>query len=172
MTNDELLQAAAALLAPWTISTRAPEANRLDVLMHVTDLLPAAQVLRDAHWGYLVALTALDYAGKPNPFAQDERYVRLVQAGAVAADAPVMELLYFYSAGPVLVTLRMLITRESPTIPSVCGIIPSASFFERELSEMFGITVQNTPDPRKLFLPDDWAAGSYPLRKDFVQATE
>jgi Ni,Fe-hydrogenase III component G len=32
---------------------------------------------------------------------------------------------------------------------------------------MFGITVENIPDPRRLVLPDDWPDGQYPLRKDW-----
>ena len=55
----------------------------------------------------------------------------------------------------------------TPGVPSVCAIIPSASFFERELIEMFGITVDGTPNRDRLFLPDDWPQGVYPLRKDF-----
>ena len=172
MTNDELLKTAADLLSPWAKGSRAAEVNRLDVHINAGDLLSAVQALLGAHWGYLVAITALDYLGKPNPFAQDERFKQLVESDAVAADAAVFELLYFFSAGPVMVALRMITPRTATTIESVCGLIPSASFFERELSEMFGITVVNTPDARKMFLPDDWPANSYPLRKDFVQTKE
>ena len=43
-----------------------------------------------------------------------------------------------------------------------------ATFFERELSEMFGITVVGTPNPDRLFLPDDWPTDAPPLRKDFI----
>jgi Ni,Fe-hydrogenase III component G len=52
-------------------------------------------------------------------------------------------------------------------IPTVCNLIPSAIFFERELIEMFGITVEGTPNTDHLFLPDEWPEGVYPLRKDF-----
>ena len=50
-----------------------------------------------------------------------------------------------------MVTLRMLLPREAPAIASVCGLFPSSSFFERELAEMFGITVVNTPTPTTCF---------------------
>ena len=63
--------------------------------------------------------------------------------------------------------LRVGLGRDRPVIPTICNIIPSASFFERELSEMFGITVEGTPNPARLFLPDEWPAGVYPLRKDY-----
>jgi len=54
------------------------------------------------------------------------------------------------------------------SIPSVCSICPGATFFERELGEMFGIHVIGTPNPDRLFLPDQWPTNAPPLRKDFV----
>jgi Ni,Fe-hydrogenase III component G len=55
-------------------------------------------------------------------------------------------------------------------VPSICGVIPSAGFFERELGEMLGVTVDGIPDASRLFLPDDWPDGVYPLRKEFAAA--
>jgi Ni,Fe-hydrogenase III component G len=60
------------------------------------------------------------------------------------------------------------VPKTDAVIPTVCGVIPSAGFFERELIEMFGVTVIGTPDPSRLFLPDDWPEGVYPLRKEFT----
>ena len=173
--TETALQTGGALLAQWTKGTRTPEPGRLDVLIDSADLLPAAKSLIDAHWGYLVAITGLDYLGKSAALAQDERYKRLIEATNAPADAGVLEVLYFFASGPAMITLRALVLRDAatvPSVPSVCGIIPSASFFERELSEMFGITVTNTPDPRRLFLPDMWPENVPPLRKDFVPNKE
>jgi Ni,Fe-hydrogenase III component G len=36
--------------------------------------------------------------------------------------------------------------------------------------EMFGIVVSGTPDPSRLYLPEDWEEGVYPLRKDWTNA--
>jgi NADH:ubiquinone oxidoreductase subunit C len=169
MTTETVLQNGAALLTPWAKGQRTPEANRLDVLIHAPDLLACVKALLDARWGYLVAITGLDYVGKSAAaFAQDARWLSLVEAGAPAAPEGVLEVLYHFSDGPAMLTLRMLLLRDRAAIASVCGLIPSASFFERELSEMFGIQVVNTPDPKRLFLSDDWPAEVYPLRKDFV----
>jgi Ni,Fe-hydrogenase III component G len=59
------------------------------------------------------------------------------------------------------------IPRENGSTPSLCEVIPSAEAFERELSEMFGVTVVGLRNPEHLYLPDDWAEDQYPLRKDF-----
>ena len=53
----------------------------------------------------------------------------------------------------------------SASIDSVVPMWPTADWHERETAEMFGITFNNHPDPRKLLLPDDWTV--HPLRKDF-----
>lgn len=77
-----------------------------------------------------------------------------------------MEVLYHFCAGAAIVTLRVIIARDLPSVPSICRLIPSAVVYERELHEMFGITVIGIPNADRLFLPDDWAETSFPLRKD------
>jgi len=57
--------------------------------------------------------------------------------------------------------------REAPVVPSLSEIIPSAEAFERELREMFGVEISGLKTPERLYLPDDWPEGVYPLRKDF-----
>lgn len=52
-----------------------------------------------------------------------------------------------------------------PSIDSVVPLWPTADWHERETAEMYGITFNNHPDPRKLLTPDNWKI--YPLRKDF-----
>jgi Ni,Fe-hydrogenase III component G len=32
--------------------------------------------------------------------------------------------------------------------------------------EMLGVKIENHPNPKRLFLPDDWPEGEYPLRKE------
>jgi Ni,Fe-hydrogenase III component G len=149
MNIDTVLQTASALLTPWAKDTQKRDPDRLDVSLTVEDLLPAVKALHDTHWGYLAAITGLD----------------------LGVDAGGIEVLYHFCTGAAVVTLRLRTPRAAASVPSVCGVIPSASLFERELSEMLGVTVVNTPDPTRLFLPDDWPDGVYPLRKDFVTET-
>lgn len=56
-----------------------------------------------------------------------------------------------------------------PAFVSLAKDIYSASLFEREIKEMFGIEPRGNPDLRRLRLHDEvWPEGFYPLRKDFV----
>ncbi|MCX6556291.1 MAG: NADH-quinone oxidoreductase subunit C [Candidatus Aminicenantes bacterium] len=77
------------------------------------------------------------------------------------------EVIYHLASNLATVNVRILAPRSAPTIPSVCSVIPGAILYERELQDMFGLVVQNIPDPRPLLLADDWPAGEYPLRKDW-----
>ena len=77
------------------------------------------------------------------------------------------EVVYHMASSMATVNVRILTPRSDPKIPSVCAVIPGAILYERELQDMFGLVVENIPDPRPLLLADDWPAGEYPLRKDW-----
>lgn len=145
MDTENILEQAEQVLAGWTMEGNRPAANRLDVVIEAGNLTPAVGALQQRNWGYLAAITGLD----------------------LGPEAGKMEVLYQFCEGAAVVTLRVMVDRDSAVIPTVCGLIPSAGFFERELSEMFGITVEGTPNTDRLFLPDEWPEGQYPLRKDF-----
>lgn len=145
MTTETTLQTGAKLVESWTEATNTPEPNRLDVTVEPGNLIAAVTALHSARWGYLSAITGLDLG---------------VEAGK-------FEVLYHFCEGAAIITLRVPVPRENATVPSIYNVIPSVSFYERELQEMFGVVVEDTPNPDKLFLPDDWPDGVYPLRKDF-----
>ncbi len=77
------------------------------------------------------------------------------------------EILYHFANNQVVLTLRVKVQKENPEIPSICGLIPGAILYEREIQDILGIRVKNIPDSRPLILPDNWPAGNYPLRKDW-----
>lgn len=173
MTGDEAmdvesaLRTAESLLAPWAKQMARPEPHRLDVTVAVSDLLRAVRALTDVRWGYLSAITGLDHPGASAEPSEEQREPPEAAAGMALA-AGEIEVLYHFCAGAAVATVRVRVPRDTASVPSICAIIPSAGFFERELSEMLGVAVVGTPDPSHLFLPDDWPDGVYPLRKDFV----
>jgi Ni,Fe-hydrogenase III large subunit/Ni,Fe-hydrogenase III component G len=66
------------------------------------------------------------------------------------------------------ITVSMDIPQENPCFDTLAKNVHSASLFEREIWEMFGIEPKGNPDLRRLRLHDEvWPKGSYPLRKDF-----
>jgi NADH-quinone oxidoreductase subunit C len=77
------------------------------------------------------------------------------------------EVLYHMANENCVLNVRILTPRNDPKIPTITGVIPGAILYERELQDMFGIVVENIPDPRPLLLSDDWPEGQHPLRKDW-----
>jgi len=130
----------------WSLETEAPEPNRLDVkLASADDLVTIVAAMRVKRLGYLSAITGLD------PGLETSR----------------LEILYHFCAGAAVITLRVSVPRQTPVLPTLSQIIPSAEIFERELSEMFGVTVSGLQIPEHLYLPDGWPEATYPLRKEF-----
>jgi Ni,Fe-hydrogenase III component G len=151
-TTEEILHIAAQLTEGWVwkSKTEKPEPNRLDVYVErIEDLVPMAVGLRVQGLGYLSAITGLDYG---------------LEAGT-------LEVLYHFCTGEAVITLRVSLPRMDASVPTMTEIIPSAEAFERELSEMFGITVVGLRNPLRLYLPDDMPEHIHPLRKD-IRAEE
>ncbi len=68
----------------------------------------------------------------------------------------------------VWVYVRTCVPENAPRFPSIAKDIYSATLFEREIREMFGIEPEGSLDTRRLRLHDEvWPQGVYPLRKDF-----
>lgn len=78
------------------------------------------------------------------------------------------EILYHLSWEHNEITVRTEIPRENPAVPTVSLVLPGALTYEREIQDLFGIRVTDIPDSRRIVLPDEWPAGVYPLRKDYV----
>ena len=66
------------------------------------------------------------------------------------------------------ITVSIDIAQEDQFFDSLAKNIYSASLFEREIWEMFGVLAKGNPDLRTLNLHDEVISrGNYPLRKDF-----
>jgi hypothetical protein len=64
------------------------------------------------------------------------------------------------------VTVKVLISPETLTFPSVTPLVPACVWYEREAYDMFGLIAEGLPDRRRLVLSDDWPDNLFPLRKD------
>ncbi len=172
MDTDTLFLQASDILKPFTRWSKQERADLMTVSVSRTDLLGAIQALLDAKWGYLSAITGLHIPGVENKTSEEKQWDRLSGDNIHTIPPSLGDsflILYHFCRDNVTLNLRVHPPSiKDASVPSVCGIIPSATLYERELVELFGITVTDTPDTTHLLLPEDWPDGVYPLRKDFT----
>jgi NADH-quinone oxidoreductase subunit C len=80
---------------------------------------------------------------------------------------PRFELVYILVSIPNRLRLRMKVRLPGadPRVATMSGLWPAANWLEREVWDLFGISFDGHPDPRRLLMPEDWEG--YPLRKDY-----
>ncbi|MDR0415272.1 MAG: NADH-quinone oxidoreductase subunit D [Prevotellaceae bacterium] len=123
------------------------EDNRLTVTLPADKLYGVARYLRydrPEKFDYLIDIVGMDYGDA---------------LGAAYHISP--------SQTPSLVVTLVTRTgnREQPELFSVCDLWDSASVYEREVYDFFGVRFINHPDMRRIFLRTDW--NGFPLRKDY-----
>ncbi|MHB1830632.1 MAG: NADH-quinone oxidoreductase subunit C [Candidatus Micrarchaeaceae archaeon] len=108
------------------------------------DALPATlSRMKSAGFDYLVKITAVDYV--------DHVDAIYLLRNLEASKAEIVE-----------VTLNV----SDLWLPSVANVHKSADWYERELSEMFGIEIKDRKAPRLLL--EKWDGTEPPLRKSFI----
>jgi len=103
-----------------------------------------------------------------------ESVVRLLEAGFRLAlvgarhDEAVIEIVYLFVDGPPdqRIELRVLLDARQPRIPSIAHLNYSASRFEREMYDLFGVQPIGHPQLRRLVLHQHWPRGWHPMRHD------
>ena len=143
MSDIEIVESLKRDLGAKALELTNPDRRRIFLKVAAADLVPAVTLLRDKYdCAYLATISGVD---KGEAF----------------------EFLYHFASPVASLSVRTEIPRTEPRLPSICAVIPGAILYERELQEMFGVTVEGIPDGRRLNLPDDWPDGQYPLRKDW-----
>jgi len=150
MSDTDIVESLKRDLGAKALEVANPDRRRIFLKIAPADLVPAVTRLRDSYdCAYLATISGVD-------------------------KGEVFEILYHFASPVASITVRTEIPRTEPRLASICAVIPGAILYEREIQEMFGITVEGIPDARRLNLPDDWPDHQYPLRKDwkFVRPTE
>jgi len=176
MDINESFAKAEQILAPWTGVATHPAPDRMDVVIPAKSLVEAVTALVEAKWGYLSAITGLDHPGSTEPASEALRWQRLTEEIEAPSDEEsregTLEALYHFCEGAAILTLRVRVRYTSSALPTICNIQPAATLYEREIMELFGVTIVGTPNSERLLLSDDWPEGVYPLRKSFTSLKE
>jgi NADH-quinone oxidoreductase subunit C/D len=109
-------------------------------------------------YGMLYDLTAIDERNRQNRHEQPDSDFTVVY-----------HLLSFDRNTDV--RLKVALQGESPSIPTITDLWRMADWYEREMWDMFGISVDGHPHLRRILMPPTWEG--HPLRKDHpARATE
>jgi NADH:ubiquinone oxidoreductase subunit C len=79
-----------------------------------------------------------------------------------------IELIYHFVFKDTLVSLKVRISKENLFLPTIVDLTPVATFYERELHDLFGVEFEGHLDLSPLLLPDDWPNDIFPLRKEWT----
>jgi len=107
-------------------------------------VVPILEYLRsEAHFDYLVDVTAVDYPDRPERFE-------------------LVYILYSFARNQRIRIKTRIPEGFRPA--SAVAVYPTANWLEREVFDMFGIEFAGHPDMRRILMPEDWTG--HPLRKD------
>jgi NADH-quinone oxidoreductase subunit C/D len=124
----------------------------------VREVLSALKTFPGGSYPMLFDLTAID-----------ER-TRQHREGQPPADFSVVYHLLSFERNQDL-RLKVALLGEHPSLRTITDIWPSANWYEREVWDMFGITIDGHPNLRRILLPPWWEG--HPLRKEHPsRATE
>ncbi|WP_022706488.1 MULTISPECIES: NADH-quinone oxidoreductase subunit C [Paracoccus] len=136
-----------ALRRPNAVASTQVEHDELTVTATAAGIIDLIDFLRSdssCRFSTLVDITAVDWPQRAQRFDV------------------VYHLLSMYQNQRIRVKVAM---REDEMLPTLCGVFPSANWFEREIFDMFGILFTGHPDLRRLLT--DYGFDGHPLRKDF-----
>ena len=117
-----------------------------EVKLSPSDYLSTVQQLNQDGFELMVDLTVVDWFRKKEP-----RFELVVQ--------------FLSTSKNERKTIKVEISDEELSVPSITSVFPSANFYEREAFDMFGIKFSDHPDLTRILMPDDWVG--HPLRKDY-----
>ncbi len=142
---------ALACLLSWNASAVAGakrDRGQLSVYVQSEKIREACAILRDnpaCPFDGLIDLTGVDW------YPQEPRF------------EVVYQLLSYKKK--TRITLKVKLSGEAPALDSVTSVWPAANFYEREVSDLFGIRFAGHPNPLRILMPEDWEG--HPLRKDY-----
>ena len=134
-----------AALQPFVTASKF-DRGELTVEVSADKIVDACRVLKnDLDFVRLTDLTAVDR------FPAEPRYEMIYHLQCVSRNERLR--------------IKARVSGADPKIETVSVVWRAANWYEREVLDLFGITILNHPNPLRIMMPDDWEG--HPLRKDY-----
>ncbi|AFL87885.1 NADH/F420H2 dehydrogenase, subunit C [Terriglobus roseus DSM 18391] len=135
-----------AMIALGTMPVKAKfDRDELTVTVGAEDIVAAAKAVQDAGYNFFEDCTAVDWYPSEPRFQVSYHIVSMMMKQRIR--------------------LAVLLEGDSPVVPSITSVWPSANFYEREVFDLFGIRFSGHPNLTRIMMPTDWKG--HPLRKDY-----
>ena len=134
------------LLALQSLATDVKfERSEFTVTVPKSDIVAACAAAKSAGYNFFEDATAVDW------YPSEPRF----------------QVSYHLLSHSLRARIRLVarLSSDDLTIDSIIPVWPSANFYEREIFDLFGITINNHPNLKRIMMPDDWVG--HPLRKDY-----
>lgn len=79
-----------------------------------------------------------------------------------------IEVIYHLAHGALVLSLRVCVSKEDPSLPSIVDLVPGAAFYEREVHDLLGVGFEGNQDLSPLIMPDGWPSDIHPLRREWT----
>ena len=141
-------------LTPGSLEPVASADGMPTVVVPADQLVETLRTLRDTPelgFGFLADIVAVDYHPREPRF---EVVYLLSSLGSPG-----------YGSAARRLRVKVRVSGEDPSVPTIIGLWKAANWAERELWDMFGIRVDGHPDLRRILMPEDWEG--HPGRRDY-----
>ena len=156
MKCDKFLEALGAKIKILEVTRQCED--QVTALVELNDLPEAVRFLYYDMGGYLSTMVANDERSINKHYAL--YYALSMEGGKMFEGDEIAQ------DEKCFVTVKVLISPDNLTYPSVTPLVPACVWYEREAYDMFGLVAEGLPDKRRLVLSDDWPDDLFPLRKD------
>ena len=123
------------------------------ILIKPEKVAQAAEYVKEMqNYDFLMYITAKDYPGSEEGEEKTEPYIEVIWH-------------FFSYMRSTEFVMKAQVARSGASIPSVVYLYEAADWLENEVYEMFGVTFEGHPNPRRMLLPE-WFTG-HPMLKDY-----
>lgn len=96
---------------------------------------------------------------------RDHGVYKIITISATDLGEEIEVLDHFDCGEGVVLDLKVNVSKDEGTLVTITDIFPGAVFYERELIDMLGLEIEGHPDPRRIYLAEDWPEHKHPLRE-------